>query len=265
MGGSMASALKRCFPSIMITACDRQEGLLHLARERGLIDIVAVDAEDIIDRTDVVIIALPVLAISEVLRKNRETLREKQLVTDTGSLKQEISQMAKTCELNTFIGAHPLAGTELRGAESWNANLFQAANYFITPSATTNAGSRLLLDELIRSLGARAITIDPEVHDEIFSVSSNLPHLLAYLLKSQFERRQEIGAVLEQFACPSYRSATRVARSDSEMVFQMLWGNRTNLAASLRDLRSNLDLAQKALDSGAEMEFRRIFGLKRAQ
>lgn len=262
MGGSMAMALRRAHPALSITACDLNDKLCSTARNRGLIDVIAVDAEDVIDRTDIVIVALPVLTIPEVLRKNRDTLREKRLVTDTGSLKGEISRMARACELDCFVGGHPLAGTELRGTDSWNAELFSGANYFVTPGPTAGAKSRVLAEEFIGILGAKAVTIDPELHDKIFSVSSNLPHLLAYSLKSQFERQQGVDEALQKFACPSYRGATRVARSDAEMVYQMLWGNRQNLAVSLRELRTALDQAQKALDSGAEKEFRRIFGLE---
>lgn len=260
IGGSIAAALKSFDSNIVITACDLSDGLCRTARERGLADVIAVDTEDVADKSDIVIIALPVMLLAGVLRRYRDSLADKLLVTDTGSLKREIIRTAEQCGMQNFVGGHPLAGTELRGVQAWNADLFRSTNYFIATTASTTAKSLSLAQELIAIVGARSLPIDPEEHDKIFAVSSNLPHLFAYLLKSQFERETVSSAHGEAFACPSYRGATRVARSDAEMVFQMLWGNRANLQASLADLRAGLDRAQKALDSGAEKEFRRIFG-----
>ncbi len=260
IGGSIASALRCAYPAIQITAADLNDSLCRRARERGLIDVIAVDSEDVVDQTEVVIIALPVLAIADVLRKYRESLREKILVVDTGSLKSEIMATAGRYDLNNFVGGHPLAGTELQGEQAWNSELFVTASFFTATSAAADPRAVKTADALISALGAERIDINPETHDRIFSVSSNLPHLFAYLLKRQFEHLHESSLQLEAFACPSYRGATRVARSDAEMVFQMLWGNRNNLRASLSELLDGLQQAQKALDSGDEMEFRRIFG-----
>ncbi|MGB5106172.1 MAG: prephenate dehydrogenase [Candidatus Zixiibacteriota bacterium] len=264
MGGSMAAAIKQFDPAIVITGCDLDESLCRQARERGLIDVIAVNEEDVIDQTEVVIIALPALQIGDVLRMHRETLREKLLVTDTGSLKRQIMATAKTCEISNFVGGHPLAGTELRGEKSWNADLFREARYFTTENSSTQDAAKQLMAELIGNVGAEAIAIDPGAHDKLFAVSSNLPHLFAYILRAQFEQAAGNNGQLDLFACPSYRGATRVAGSDSEMVFQMLWGNRDYLGKSLSELRVSLNRAQKALDSGDEKEFRRIFGAKQA-
>ncbi|MBK7093288.1 MAG: prephenate dehydrogenase [bacterium] len=260
IGGSIAAALKRANPDLVITACDLSDALCRQAREQGLVNVIAVDTEDVADNSEIVIIALPVLQIAGVMKKHRTALSDKLLVTDTGSLKSEIVIAANECEMTNFVGGHPLAGTELRGAQSWNADLFRNANYFTTKSGTTKMQALELATELVDILGAKSLSINPEEHDRIFAVSSNLPHLFAYLLKSQFENETIVSAHGEAFACPSYRSATRVAKSDAEMVFQMLWGNRANLQASLAELRAGLDRAQKALDTGAEKEFRRIFG-----
>lgn len=260
IGGSIAAALKDFDPNIVITACDLNDELCRTARERGLADVIAVDTEDVADKSDIVIIALPVMLIAGVLRRYKEPLADKLLVTDTGSLKQDIINAAHQCGMQNFVGGHPLAGTELRGIEAWNAELFRSTSYFIATTASTAPTSLSLAKEMIEIFGARRLPVNPEEHDKIFAVSSNLPHLFAYLLKSQFEHETIASAHGAAFACPSYRGATRVARSDAEMVFQMLWGNRTNLQASLADLRARLDRAQKALDSGAEKEFRRIFG-----
>ncbi len=260
IGGSIAAALKSFDSNIVITACDLSDELCRTARERGLADVIAVDTEDVADKSDIVVIALPVMLIAGVLRRYRDSLADKLLVTDTGSLKREIIHTAQQYGMQNFVGGHPLAGTELRGVQAWNAELFRSTSYFIATTASTTPKSLSLAQELIGIVGARSLPIDPEEHDKIFAVSSNLPHLFAYLLKSQFERATVSSAHGEAFACPSYRGATRVSRSDAEMVFQMLWGNRANLQASLADLRAGLDRAQKALDSGAEKEFRRIFG-----
>ena len=156
IGGSIAAALKSFDSNIVITACDLSDELCRTARERGLADVIAVDTEDVADKSDIVVIALPVMLIAGVLRRYRDSLADKLLVTDTGSLKREIIHTAQQYGMQNFVGGHPLAGTELRGVQAWNAELFRSTSYFIATTASTTPKSLSLAQELIGIVGARS-------------------------------------------------------------------------------------------------------------
>ncbi|MFH2055028.1 MAG: prephenate dehydrogenase dimerization domain-containing protein [bacterium] len=120
-----------------------------------------------------------------------------------------------------------------------------------------------MLLTLLRGIDAVPIPVTTAAHDAIFATTSNLPHLFAYCLRHVYDRLGEAGADKTDFVCPSFYGATRIAASDPEMVFQMLWYNRANLSNSLATLLEKLRSAQEALDTADQKAFRQIFDLEK--
>ncbi len=264
IGGSLAAALSRRHQG-EILGFDHRTELGREALNRGFLSRDCADAAVLIADADIVILALPIQQIMHCLESHAALLADRVLVTDTGSLKTAILATARSCRLDNFVGGHPLAGTEKRGIESWSAELFSGCSYFICDPESPALRPRSALAYLLNQLGAHPVAVAADEHDRVFATSSNLPHLLAYLLRTQFERENAASDRRRDFSCPSYRGATRVAASDPEMVFQMLWHNRANLSASLSSLQRSLTEAQKALDEGDANAFRRILGMTQRQ
>lgn len=260
IGGSLAQALKLRSAVAMISGYDRDPELVVAALQRHMIDHIARSDEELIELSDVVIVALPMSGIFETVKSRATQFREKQLVTDTGSLKQQVVELAEQVGLANFVGGHPLAGTEKRGQESWNGNLFVGANYFHAAPVAVQAEKVELFRRLVEAIDASPISVDPVEHDHIFSTTSNLPHLFAYCLMDAFADLDGSQQGKNLFRCPSFNGASRIASSDPEMVFQMLWYNRENLRGSLKRLLGKLREAQSALSDDDEESFRKIFG-----
>ncbi len=260
MGGSLAASLSR-FHRGEILGFDQRPELAPEALKRGFLTRSCAGVAALIADAEIVILALPIQQIMQCLEAQASLLAGKTLVTDTGSLKSAILATANTCRLDNFIGGHPLAGTEKRGPESWSADLFSGCSYFICGPESPDSRAGAALAYLLNQLGVHPVAVAAAEHDRIFATSSNLPHLLAYLLKAQYERENQTTERRHDFSCPSYRGATRVAASDPEMVFQMLWHNRANLNLSLAALQRSLAAAQKPLDVGDANAFRRILGM----
>lgn len=256
IGGSLAARLTASHH--IVTGFDLNDTLCAAALHRNIVSGIAGSGRETIAASDVIILATPIRQIIELLETYADALATKPLVTDTGSLKEAIFAAATSAGLTNFVGGHPLAGTEKHGPDSWNPQLFVAQPYFSCPIALANDHALAQFHDLVTSLGAREVVVDSGVHDRIFATSSNLPHLLAFLLKAQITEHRRDFAALDYFSCPSFRGATRVAASDPEMVFQMLWHNAPHLRRSLQRLRHSLDQAQKALDAGDEDAFRRL-------
>jgi prephenate dehydrogenase len=259
IGGSLAAALESREQARRIVGYDTNAALLQEAVRRGLIDEATRGTAELIDRVNVVILATPIGAIIEIIKDQTARLKDKLLVTDTGSLMQPVTKFAGRAGLSSFVAGHPLAGTEKRGPESWNAGLFRGANYFYVSDSRANDSALALMRQLISASGAKAIPIDAAEHDKIFSVTSNLPHLLACSLKHVFDDLPIDRQSKQNLKGPSFGDATRVSASDPEMVIQMLWHNRNHLSPALGAMLDRLQAAQEALDSDDENRFRQLF------
>jgi len=261
VGGSLAWALKVNRPNIKTAAFDLKPGLMFEARERKIVDQTAPDAAGLIEIADIVVIALPVGDIVEVVTQMAPALKQKELVTDVGSVMRVIVAAAEEAGYTNYVSGHPLAGTEKRGSEAWKGTLFVGSDYFMTATAAADPHSLELLRELIAAAGANSVEVRAIAHDLAFATTSNVPHVLAFCLKRAYDRLSDSGTDKRRFACPSFWGATRVAASDPEMVFQMLWHNREYLAGALRSLASELEIVRGALIKNDPETFRQVLGL----
>jgi prephenate dehydrogenase len=157
IGGSLAKALKLRGLAELVSGFDIDAKLQHEALQRGVIDHAAKSTAELIGLSEIVIIAVPIAGIEETLDRHAEILSEKLLVTDTGSLKQAIVQLADEKNLANFVGGHPLAGTEKRATAAWDGNLFAGANYFYAATPNGNTTATELLQQLLRSIDAEPI------------------------------------------------------------------------------------------------------------
>jgi prephenate dehydrogenase len=262
VGGSIASTLKENRSDVRVIAYDIREELLEEARVLNLLDGAADSGADLVDAADIVVIALPVGAIIKTLGELSSGLSSKLLVTDTGSVMSPILATAERVGLANFVSGHPLAGTEKRGSQAWLSTLFVRSSYFITPTEPRNENALAVMRNLVQALGAIPVEVRAVAHDQSFATTSNVAHVLAFLMRRSFERLSDYSEDSAMFACPSYRSATRVAASDPEMVFQMLWYNRQYLSGALRSMASELEIVRAALVAGDPDLFRRELGLK---
>lgn len=259
IGGSMAAALKESGRRLAVCGFDLKSDLLAAAHARGYVDVVASDSTELVGKCSVIIISLPMGEIFTFLADHAETLKDKELVIDTGSLKAQVVSLAEDHKMTNFVGGHPLAGTEKRGTDAWTPELFRDENYFLTPTVHTSPESYGLARTLVSWLGARVVEIGGEQHDRIFATTSNIPHLFAFLLRHKFEQLCALDEKVARFVCPSFYGATRVAQSDPEMVFQMLWHNRDRLGETLDELIDKLEKCKRDLAEADEASFRNYF------
>ncbi len=259
MGGSIAGGLKAFSPSQNIYGFDLSSDLTVEAFGQRIVGHISESADELIKVSDILILAIPVSEVENIIRRKSEILKSKLLVTDTGSLKETIINLAEEVGLNNFIGGHPLAGTEKRGSAAWNPELFKDRLYFFTPIRDAPNATYKAMQYVITILGAKPILVDPRTHDRIFATTNSLPHLFAYTLKKLFDNIDQPDTDKNHFLCPSFLSATRVASSEPEMVFQMLWHNRKNLAQALEKLIDELTRVRFILDEADRDKFRKLF------
>ena len=227
------------------------EQTLTIAREMGAIDSwVARDAVDAVAATcDVILLAGPVLSILDWMQRLAPELREHQLVTDVGSTKLQIAELAAKLYNQPgkarFLPGHPMAGKEQGGAALAEATLFQDAMWLFT--AAVGAQASALETEWrgwVAKFGARTMDLDPSRHDEICAWVSHLPQMLSTALAALLEetfagdpvRRDEISAIGGR----ALRETTRLGASPYNMWRDIALSNTEPIAQTLHALEQRL-------------------------
>jgi prephenate dehydrogenase len=213
-------------------------------------DSVFPTAAEAVRGSDLVIVCTPVQTIAGLLEMLFSDLEPHALVTDVGSTKAEICAAVQSIFRGvgpTFIGSHPMAGSERAGMEHAKADLFTGAACILTQCAEGDDASLKRLIEFWEALGMRITNTSPETHDAIVAHVSHLPHLLAstlctYLSAKDPDWRGLSGAGL--------RDTTRVAAGESELWRQILESNRLEVLGAIDGFLGDLNTLRDALAKG---------------
>lgn len=218
IGGSLALALKKHDKEIRIAGFDFPD-VLDKATERNAIDVRCTSLTEVVDSADLVILAVPIGKILYFLSEIAPLLKPGTIVTDVGSVKQSVMKHALEVlpASITFIGGHPMAGSEKSGMHHADPYLFENATYALCPPDHTS--SRTYEDQfenlisLIGTLGARIIVLDAAKHDQIAAAVSHLPQLLATTLMTYVGSIHDQDNTYLNLAAGGFRDMTRIASS----------------------------------------------------
>lgn len=148
-----------------------------------------------------------------------------------------------------YCGTHPMAGREVSGPESAQADLFQGRPWILTPTALTSSATRALVSQVVEAVGAVEIEMSPQEHDEAMALVSHSPQVLASLMAGELTLNSPESA---QLAGQGLRDVTRIAASDSQLWLGILSANATALRPVLSSLHRRLGAFIDALDNGID-------------
>jgi prephenate dehydrogenase len=251
IGASTGLALRRAGFVGEILGCDTNSGELAIALGMGA--IARSVSFDEAARADIIVLAVPVLAIMDCLRRLAPTLRPGQLVTDVGSTKLALCELARReLPAGSFLPGHPMAGKESGGAALADAALFDGAMWLFTPIAEENK----LTEEWrawVAMFGARSMDLDPARHDQICAWVSHLPQMVATAMSAMFEDefagRPELAADFRAIGGRALREMTRLGASPYSMWRDVAHTNTQPLAATLFALEQRLAHLRENLKS----------------
>jgi len=249
IGGSMALALKRRRPGDTVACLDLPDRLPAI-REAAVADQVG-SLEDIpahVPESSIVIVATPVQSVLGTIEQLRPCLRSGTIVTDVGSTKKKIMLEAQklTPAGVHFIGGHPMAGSERSGVEAADPLLFSDRVYALCPYPDTPPDALLSVMDLVETLLAVPITLDPDEHDRIMAMVSHLPQLISVALMQAARAGDAEHAMLDKLAGRGFLDMTRLAASDYGIWKGILETNREAIGEAVE--RFNRSLA--ALNGG---------------
>ena len=250
IGGSLVKSLRRVVPDCKLTGVDFREVITN-ARAHLDAAFLPENLGQALGDADLVFLATPISVILRLLPEVADAVRPGAVVTDVGSTKSWIvAQAAQHFNgARSFIGGHPMTGSEKGGWENANAHLFENAAYVLTPAPNPPALSLEALANLLQTLGARAIILDPEEHDRLVAEVSHLPQLLAVALTNFMARHSQEHEPRLQLAAGGFRDMTRLAASPFAIWRDILNSNRANIRQSLQEFIVVLQQLARNLDN----------------
>lgn len=260
IGASFAKAL-RLSQSARVMGMDAAEGVAARALELGIVD-EAVDSIDNLPAFDVVVLAVPVLAVNEVLTGLKPHLKADTVITDVGSVKGVVVEAARTALGDLPAGlvpGHPIAGAERSGVDAAKADLFDRHLLILTPLPTSSPQAVQLLTRLWQSVGAQVVTMSVARHDEVLAATSHLPHLLAFSLVDTLARESDSREIF-RYAAGGFRDFTRIAASDPTMWHDVFLANGDATLTILRRFQADLDRLAQAIEQRQGEKLLEVFG-----
>lgn len=250
IGGSLGLAIKKKKLARSVIGIGRRHLSIQAALRYGAVDVGTKDLRSGVRDADLVIVATPVCTITKIVKKIVRDLKSGAILTDVGSTKSQIIEEIEIYlrDRISFVGSHPLAGSEKRGVNFANADLFRGSTVIMTKTRKTKSSSIKALSQFWRSLGvARVVVKTPEEHDRIVAEISHLPHLMATALINSVSDKSL------KFAAGGFKDATRIAASDPDIWRDICVTNRRQILKSLDRFERSL-LRIKALIKNASRE-----------
>ncbi len=239
-----------------VAVADADPIVLDRVRALGLAETVTADPADAARGAELVVLAVPPLAIGEVARRIAPALGPGTIVTDVGSVKGVVADaFAAALPEDVFaIPGHPIAGTEQSGPDAGYATLFVHRWTILTPQARQDAGYIAAVAKLTafwEALGAEVELMDERHHDLVLAVTSHLPHLIAYnIVGTAADLEQVTRSEVIKYSAGGFRDFTRIAASDPTMWRDVFLANKEAVLEILGRFTEDLQALSRAIRWG---------------
>jgi prephenate dehydrogenase len=258
MGGSLAMALRDTCGHI--TADDVNPDVLRAAQAQGVIDGIGLNGG-----ADVVVLAIPADRLVSLIP--RIEIPAGTLVIDLGSTKTRIcKQLDRLPDDVLAVGGHPMCGLAENGYVNAIPTLYKGARFVLCETARTTDAARSLAERLACAVGAVPLWMDREQHDYLTALTSHLPHLLSFALMRLAMDVADEDPALYDLAAGGFDGATRLARTNADMITGMFSTNADQLRRLLPRLRGELEHLERLLDDvpGLQEDLGEIVQARRA-
>ena len=213
--------------------------------------IILTKLEKGVVNSDLIIFCTPMSEYKNLILKINNFISPKTLITDIGSSKIESSKIIKKFLKKNihWIQSHPIAGSEVSGPQHGKENMFENKWCILTKEKSTKKAYLNILNNFWKKIGSRVVVMTAEKHDKIFSITSHLPHLIAYnLVKSaqDFENKQNYDLI--KFSAGGLRDFSRIAASNEIMWRDIFFNNRNNISKAIDLFIKNLTSFKKDIN-----------------
>ena len=261
IGSSILRALEEKKLAKKISVHDKSNQVMEYLKKNFSADIcsnVSVATKD----SDLIIISTPLSSYKEILLSIKSSLKEGSILTDTGSAKKEVNKIINNLGLKniSWIASHPIAGTEYSGPTAGFSSLFKNRWCILSASDQVAKDKIENLKKFWSKLGSKVKTMSFEDHDYVLSLTSHLPHAVAYsIVRTAINNEDKFKNDVVQYSAGGLRDFTRIAASDPLMWKDIFFDNSENILKVLDNYSKNLDEIKSAIKNKDSKKLLEIF------
>ena len=207
--------------------------------------------EDGVVNSDLIIFCTPMSEYKGLILKINNLISTNTLITDIGSSKIDSSKIIKKFLKNSinWTRSHPITGSEVSGPEHGKENMFEDKWCVLIKDKKTNLKSLKFLNSFWKKIGSKTVIMNSEKHDKIFSITSHLPHLIAYnLVKSDQDFEKILKFNLIKYSAGGLRDFSRIAASNEIMWKDIFFDNKVNITQAIDLFIKNLKSFKKDIN-----------------
>jgi len=261
IGSSILRAVEEKKLATKISAYDKSSKVIDYLKKNFSVETCS-NISDVVKDSDLVVIASPLSSYKEILLSIHTSLKENVILTDTGSAKKEVNKIISNLNLKNvnWIASHPIAGTEYSGPEAGFASLFKNRWCIISADKKVAEDKIKSLENFWSKLGSKTKLMTFEDHDYVLSLTSHLPHAVAYsIVKTAINKEDKFKDDVIQYSAGGLRDFTRIAASDPLMWKDIFIDNSENILKVLDNYSKNLNEIKDAIKNKDSKKLLEIF------
>ncbi len=262
IGSSIARAIRKNHLSSKIVSSNRSDSVNKKVVELKIVDDASSDTKKMVEGSDLIIIAAPLSSYEDIISKIKNSLKSGTILTDVGSVKENvINLIEKDVPANvSWISSHPIAGTEESGPEAGFSELFKNRWCILTPSKKAQEKDIKLLETFWKKIGSKVDIMEAKQHDYILSITSHIPHLIAYnVVNTSLNIQDEKESVIVKYSAGGLRDFTRIAASNPIMWRDIFIQNKKNTSKMIDKFIEDLEDLKKAIENEDGKKLEEIF------
>ncbi len=251
IGSSILRAIKNKKLAKEIRVFDNSKEVIAYLKKENICTNATNDIRQCVINSDLIIIATPLSSYKEIILSIKDSLKKNVILTDTGSVKKEVMKIIHNINLTDvhWIPSHPIAGTEESGPRAGQAEMFENRWCIISPPKNCAEQPIKHLIALWEKIGSKVKIMTPEEHDEILSLTSHLPHAIAYnIVKTVMNVEDKLKQDVIQYSAGGLRDFTRIAASNPIMWRDIFLDNSENVSKGIDSFIEKLNELKKAVN-----------------
>ena len=251
IGSSILRAIKSKNLAKEIKIFDQSKEVTTYLKKEKICTNISNDIRQCVSNSDLIIIATPLSSYKEIILSIKDSLKKNAILTDTGSVKKEVMKIIHNINLTNihWIPSHPIAGTEESGPRAGQAEMFQNRWCIISPPKNCSEQPIKSLKNLWEAIGSKVKIMTPEEHDKILSLTSHLPHAIAYnIVRTVMNVEDKLKQEIIQYSAGGLRDFTRIAASNPLMWKDIFLDNSENVIKGIDSFIEKLNELKKALN-----------------
>ena len=262
IGSSIARAIRKNRLSSKIVSSNRSAIINKKVIKLRIVDDSSSDTKKMVKDSDLIIICTPLSSYEDVISKIKNSLKNGAILTDVGSVKKKIIySVEKNIPKNiSWISSHPIAGTEESGPDSGFSELFKNRWCILTPSNQAKDKDIKLLENFWKKIGSKVDIMDAKQHDYILTITSHIPHLIAYnIVNTTLNVKKKKDHDIVKYSAGGLRDFTRIAASNPIMWRDIFIQNKKNTSKMIDKFINNLKDLKKAIKNKDGKKLEKIF------